>query len=320
MAAYTGVHLAFKHALSSIVFSVRTKEDYKTANGAIITLTGLSISNIGKTSTFNQGITDGNLATSAAEWDEPSTKTTTYVAYDGLKEITTTRYWTSTDAYNTDKHTASSGGYRDTDFILLPQTLATAKLNVSYKIQYEGVGAPVEMSKTVDLTDVNIPKWEMGKRYIYNIIISLGTKAIRFDVADISLTTKSDDADIAEKHILYSGATLNFTDKRNLGVYGNLADYGADDIFANGNGTSIDLPDISQMQLSGFDVPTDELYWVEDYPTKDTEYNQGTNINTSDTATDELPERYRDAINALHQIYTIPEGQSLKCYTCLALG
>ena len=70
--SYTGVHLAFKHALSSIVFSVRTKEDYKTANGATITLTGLSISNIGKTSTFNQGITDGNLATSAAEWDEPN--------------------------------------------------------------------------------------------------------------------------------------------------------------------------------------------------------------------------------------------------------
>lgn len=35
--SYTGVHLAFKHALSSIVFSVRTKEYYKTANGATIT-------------------------------------------------------------------------------------------------------------------------------------------------------------------------------------------------------------------------------------------------------------------------------------------
>lgn len=31
--------------------------------------------------------------------------------------------------------------------------------------------------------------------------------AIRFDIADISLTTKSDDADIAEKHILYSEGT-----------------------------------------------------------------------------------------------------------------
>ncbi len=119
---------------------------------------------------------------------------------------------------------------------------------------------------------------------------------------------------------LDSGATLDFTDDKTLGIYGNLADYGADDIFANGNGTTIDLPDISKMQLSGFDVPTDELYWVEDYPTKDIEYNRGTNINTSDTATDELPERYRDAINALHQVYTIPGGQSLKCYTCLALG
>lgn len=119
---------------------------------------------------------------------------------------------------------------------------------------------------------------------------------------------------------LDSGATLNFSDDRNLGLYGNLADYGADDIFANGNGTTIDLPDISKMQLSGFDVPTDELYWVEDYPTKDTEYSLGTNLNTSDTASDELPERYRDAINALHQVYTIPGGQDLTCYTCLALG
>ena len=126
---------------------------------------------------------------------------------------------------------------------------------------------------------------------------------------------------ISRKSIfLDSGATLDFTDDKTLGLYGNLADYGADDIFANGNGTTIDLPDISQMQLSGFDVPTDELHWVEDYPTKDTKYDQGTNINTSDTATDELPERYRDAINALHQVYTIPGGQSLKCYTCLALG
>ena len=60
--------------------------------------------------------------------------------------------------------------------------------------------------------------------------------AIRFDIADISLTTKSDDADIAEKHILYSGATLDFTYDKTLGVYGNLADFGADDIFANETG------------------------------------------------------------------------------------
>ena len=35
--------------------------------------------------TAGSEITDGNLATSAAEWDEPSTKNTTYVAYDGLE-------------------------------------------------------------------------------------------------------------------------------------------------------------------------------------------------------------------------------------------
>lgn len=63
-----------------------------------------------------------------------------------------------------------------------------------------------------------------------------------------------------------------------FGFYGNRADQGGDDIFANGNGTTVNLPDIAGMELADFDVPTAELYWVEDYATGDTGYDYGTKI------------------------------------------
>jgi len=176
---YTGVHLAFKHALSSIVFSVKTAQDY-TANNATITLTGLSISSIGSKATFTQDITDAKDAVSNASWTVP-TEPEEYIAFTGSQVLSNTEFWTATNS-NT-KPTTPENGYRPTDFILLPQTLATlgAKLNVSYTIEYEGVGTPITMNKTVDLTHINAPKWEMGKRYIYNISINLGTNTITFE-------------------------------------------------------------------------------------------------------------------------------------------
>lgn len=177
---YTGVHLAFKHALSSIVFSVRTAANYKTANGATITLTGLSISSIGSKATFTQGIIDAKDAESNASWTVP-TGDATYTAFTGSQELNTTDFWTATD--DGTKPVNPENGYRPTDFILLPQVLEDqeAKLNVSYTIQYDGVGTPITMNKTVDLTHINAEEWEMGKRYIYHIIISLGTNAITFE-------------------------------------------------------------------------------------------------------------------------------------------
>lgn len=66
-----------------------------------------------------------------------------------------------------------------------------------------------------------------------------------------------------------------------FGFYGNRADQGGDDIFANGNETVVNLPDIAGMELADFNVPTAELYWVEDYATGDTGYDYGTRIITT---------------------------------------
>lgn len=59
-------------------------------------------------------------------------------------------------------------------------------------------------------------------------------------------------------------STLAFTNPDNLGIYNNAADYEAADIFASGNNTKINLPNVKKMNLTGFDVPGSELYWVED--------------------------------------------------------
>lgn len=119
---------------------------------------------------------------------------------------------------------------------------------------------------------------------------------------------------------LDTGTSLNFTEENNLGLYSNLADFGADDIFANGKNTSITLPDVSNMQLKDFNTPTNDLFWAEDYVDKDSQYAKGTYINKSYTAGGNLPERYRESLRLLHEIYKVPGGQTLKGYTCLALG
>ena len=52
----------------------------------------------------------------------------------------------------------------------------------------------------------------------------------------------------------------------NFGIYNNVASYQAADIYSAGNGVAtIKIPYVEGMNLTGFDVPGDKLYWVRDY-------------------------------------------------------
>lgn len=109
-----------------------------------------------------------------------------------------------------------------------------------------------------------------------------------------------------------------------FGVYGNTATTAADDIFATGNSTSIQLPNVSKMSLDGFDVPTSELYWVEDYVVKDDNYKSGTKVNTYENGSENIL-RYRYSLNNFQDInkITFLESEAAKEYSkyvCLALG
>ncbi|MGN0236565.1 MAG: hypothetical protein ACI4AK_00505 [Lepagella sp.] len=122
-----------------------------------------------------------------------------------------------------------------------------------------------------------------------------------------------------------AGSQLKFDmSGTSIGVYDNIATNGADDIFANGNSTTVIIPNVKGMTLTDFRVPVapDALFWAEDYVTNDPNYNLGTNINTSWSGSSE---RYRDALAALHSPYRVVLADSeitktLTCYTSLALG
>ena len=60
----------------------------------------------------------------------------------------------------------------------------------------------------------------------------------------------------------------------NIAIYGNLADFAADDVFSNANKTKLDVPMVLNMNLAGYNFKPDG--WVEDYCFADTQYEVGT--------------------------------------------
>lgn len=127
--------------------------------------------------------------------------------------------------------------------------------------------------------------------------------------------------------------TLDFNVENTLGFYGNRATNAADDIFANGKGTSVTLPAVGEMKLSDFSVPAGELFWAEDYYShyenntyeSDVNYTNGTNGLTSGlTPNHNL--RYQFALQNLKRGHiTKVEAATFNAshtgkYVCLALG
>ena len=115
---------------------------------------------------------------------------------------------------------------------------------------------------------------------------------------------------------LDSNSDLTFTSLQ-MGLYGNLADRAADDIFANGSGTKVTLPDVTTMNLA--DYPSaGTLYWVEDYVTGDTGYSK---LTDESQPAGYQPIRYRTALESSDDIYKVAGGRAYdNTYICLALG
>lgn len=127
--------------------------------------------------------------------------------------------------------------------------------------------------------------------------------------------------------------TLDFNVTGTLGFYGNRATNAADDIFANGKGTSVTLPAVGNMTLKDFSVPASKLFWAEDYYShyendayeKDAYYTAGTTL----LPTGLIPDhnlRYQFALQNLKRDHiTLVEADKFNDshkgkYVCLALG
>jgi hypothetical protein len=173
--AYTGVHISFKHALSSILFNIKTDEDYVT-QGTTITLKQIQVYNAVSQGSFNQNLTDNNGATtSAAAWTFAATPVRSNYNVDGAKDVvlSTNAYYPSTTS-NTAPVTAD--GLRASDLILLPQDLEGVTLRIEYTIKNSGAGSEeLKQIAELPLNGSTVSEWVMGKRYIYNITIGLET-------------------------------------------------------------------------------------------------------------------------------------------------
>ena len=156
-----GVDITFKHALSSVVFKAKLGDTYE---GHTITLKNITLKNTFTTGTFNQGLEDTNGAvTTAAAWSGQATENTTgYVAFSGTEEITSTT-------------AAEPAGA--TRLIVLPQELAHdganhVTIDVTYSID-NGTNE-IDQTATIDISDgYSLTEFEIGKRYIFTLIIGL---------------------------------------------------------------------------------------------------------------------------------------------------
>lgn len=152
---YTGVDIQFKHALSSIKFLARTREDY---SNTTIRIKKIEISGTKYKGKFTENVTDGSTYSSDPSWAVLDDRTSnSYVAYkdETGKEITN-----------------SNQPVQSNDVILLPQDLPNeAQFTITYTIQSQGSR---EIPQTATQTiKVLTPTWEMGKRYTYTIVFTL---------------------------------------------------------------------------------------------------------------------------------------------------
>ena len=157
---YDGVDMTFRHALSSIRFSIKKKEEYP---GYTMTLTNISVKGVKYKGSFAENIQNETSATysSLPAWT-PAEGLASYTVYDDTGGIELTSH--------TDYQQLPQGA------ILLPQVFkegstvlnAGAGISIDYAVQTGSM--TVKQNAVIPLSELT-EKWEMGKRYTYNIII-----------------------------------------------------------------------------------------------------------------------------------------------------
>lgn len=91
---------------------------------------------------------------------------------------------------------------------------------------------------------------------------------------------------------------LEFPEMTHFGIYGNVAENGADDIFGYNRNVYIVLPNVENLDLSDYqEAHVHKLFWGEDYITNDPNYDKGTKLKGAAWDADKTNQRYRDVLN-----------------------
>lgn len=160
-----GVPTLFKHKLSRIQFAVKKKEEY---TGATITLNSITFNNVAHAGTYCQ-------------YNKVNEKDNTFTNdYWSAVDKTTSIVYTTTDfvvkssnAYDPVKET------NETHYIYIPQNFdddetapdQIATIEVKYTVKFKD-GISETYIKTLNVNKI-FPRWEVGKRYTFNLMFSL---------------------------------------------------------------------------------------------------------------------------------------------------
>jgi len=103
-----------------------------------------------------------------------------------------------------------------------------------------------------------------------------------------------------------------------VGLYANIAEFAADDVYASPTGTTLTIPAVRGMNLAGYETGTGKVTgWYEDYADNDSKYESGLNKGGYKNSSDNIY-RYREAPEE-HKISNEATNLNNK-YTCLTLG
>ena len=191
-AAYEGVSLVFKHALSSIRFTLKAAADY---NPTTLIVKKIELLNVVSKGSFNQNLADADDATSAkGVWtlsqDDTDKKiyTVDLPSTDGITlSSTEVKYANNAQV----AAPVSANGKQVTDFILLPQKLDNVQLRVTFTLQNDQMAAPIEQVLTKKLITDIVTEWHEGSRYTYNVAVALDEiyfEPTVTDWADVNVT------------------------------------------------------------------------------------------------------------------------------------
>lgn len=162
-----GAPIVFEHALSSILFKVKTTDDI-VDNNYTLTVKKISLKGVVSTGSFAQKLDaqEHNMKPSTAENNGWTAGTTMqdYVAYENATGITLTKDLQSTTT-----------GENLTDLILLPQVLTDdTEVEVVFTLKNATMtGNAIEQTLTAKLAQGSTQQWLRGKRYVYNLTIGL---------------------------------------------------------------------------------------------------------------------------------------------------
>lgn len=167
---YDGVDIKFNHAMSVVHINVVAAD---AAAASAIKVKSICLHNISLNGSFSQTLASDWTSVTLSQW------AVTYSTLNDYYAKTAAADFASAEAIST-----TPAKYGD-EMIVLPQAFDTsnATIEVVYYIQNGGSTGPVvEQNYTFELkgtnhvnagTSAQIDKWEMGKRYTYNITFSV---------------------------------------------------------------------------------------------------------------------------------------------------